>query len=363
MENEAITSLIEQFKALSPTERENFLSYIATRMQPCDEKFIIDARFGSGLVCPHCGASGKGVSKKGKTPGGKQRFICQHCRKTFVATTNSVMYNSKLDFSVWKQYLQSFLNGKLLYQAAEECGISKLTAWRWRHKICDSLRVIMDEIHMSGIVEADETYFRLSFTGNHTKSTFVMPRKARKRGKGLHEKRKRGLSAEQICVPCVVNRSGQSVARIAGVGNGSYEGISAVISEHISADSTICADKAASYKRIASEIGCELVKLSTAQSKGMFSIQRINAYHRRMKLFVEHFYGISSKHLNNYLAWYNFAWYAKETFTEKVRIITQHICSVPCYTRVREISKRPAIPYINDKVRRSPYELEATVAA
>ena len=364
MKNEAIKNLLQEFKKLTPNDREQFLSLL-TLQQPSDEKFIIETRFGAGLVCPHCGASGKGVSKKGKTPGGKQRFICQHCHKTFVATTNSVMYNSKLSFEVWKEYLQSFLNAEKLDIAAEKCGVSVQTAWRWRHKICDSLQKIMNEVRMNGIVEADETYFKLSYAGNHSKDGFTMPRKARKRGSSIfHKGRKRGLSDEQICVPCVINRTGKSVARIAGVGKGSYAGISGVIGEHISEESTICTDKASAYKRIAGDIGCELVQMKTEwASKGMYSTQRINNYHRRMKQFVSRFYGISSKHLNNYLAWYNFAWYAKEAFAEKTRIILNHICSVNCYTKVREISKRPAIPYINDKVRRLPNDVDMLVRA
>ena len=41
--------------------------------------------------------------------------------------------------------------------------------------------------------------------------------------------------------------------------------------------------------------------------------------HSGLKHFVDHFDGVSTKHLNNYLLRFNFATYAKETYTEKSR--------------------------------------------
>ena len=84
------------------------------------------------------------------------------------------------------------MNGFTVRQSADECGIHKNTAFRWRHKILDALTNMMNEVELDGIVEADETYFKQSFKGNHKKSkTFVMPRKSHSRG---GKSKKRGLS-------------------------------------------------------------------------------------------------------------------------------------------------------------------------
>lgn len=41
--------------------------------------------------------------------------------------------------------------------------------------------------------------------GNHSKSTtFVIPREPRKRGKSKHDKKKRGISKEQICIETAI---------------------------------------------------------------------------------------------------------------------------------------------------------------
>ena len=56
-----------------------------------------------------------------------------------------------------------------------------------------------------GIVEVDECFIKESFKGNHSKSTtFVMPRNPRKRGKGKNDKKKRGISKEQICIETAI---------------------------------------------------------------------------------------------------------------------------------------------------------------
>jgi hypothetical protein len=34
-----------------------------------------------------------------------------------------------------------------------------------------------------------------------------------------------------------------------------------------------------------------------------YGIQRINAYHYRLKLFIRRFHGVSTKHLGNYIVW------------------------------------------------------------
>ena len=66
----------------------------------------------------------------------------------------------------------------------------------------DALQNMADDVTLDGIIEADETFFAISYKGNHSKSkTFAMPRKAHKRGHSTHI---RGLSQEKVCVPCAL---------------------------------------------------------------------------------------------------------------------------------------------------------------
>lgn len=351
MKNEAIKNILNEFKKLSVSDRDTFLNFVITHSTPSDEKFLAETKWANGIVCPHCGKHGKGVTKNGKTSTGRQRYICQHCHKRFTVTTGSVMYYSKKSLTVWKEFVNCFLHGYTVRETAEEIGVNKNTAFLWRHKLCDSLSSIMEDVKFGELVEADETYFRLSYKGKRS----GMPRKARKRGSSIfHKGRKRGLSKEQVCVPCAVNRGGLSVSKIAEVGIGTFNGISAVIGSHLANSSTICTDGAYAYGHLASAYGLQRVRVNAYETrKGVYSIQHINAYHSGLKKFIEGFNGVSTKHLNNYLLWFNFASYAKETYTEKARLLTKHLCCASSFTRRVDVADRPAIPYINENARRA----------
>ena len=91
------------------------------------------------------------------------------------------------------------IEGYSIRKCAEIVEISVPTSFLWRHKILDALRVYIGIGAVSGVVEADETFFRLSYKGNHSKSSiFTMPRKPYKRGpkskpSNQEDKKKRGI--------------------------------------------------------------------------------------------------------------------------------------------------------------------------
>ncbi|MBR1723237.1 MAG: IS1 family transposase, partial [Treponema sp.] len=121
-----------------------------------------------------------------------QRFICKDCNKSFTVRTNTITEHSKKSF---------------------------------------------------------ETFFALSFKGNHKKSaTFTMPRKAHKRGKDIHT---RGLSHEQVCGPCGVNGNGLSVARISNLGRIGTKDLEFAFRNQIASDYILCCDGANAYRKFA----------------------------------------------------------------------------------------------------------------
>ena len=106
--------------------------------------------------------------------------------------------------------------GLSLRKTAKICNLQISTAFAWRHKILDALKRMANEVVFEGIVEADETFFAISYNGNHNESkNFKMPRPPRKTAE---KAKKRGMSSEKVCVPCAVNRSGLSVAKIGNLG-------------------------------------------------------------------------------------------------------------------------------------------------
>lgn len=141
------------------------------------EDFVAKERFANGRVCPLCGCIH--VVRNGHRKDGTQRYVCKDCGKSFVIATNSIVSGTRKDLSVWEQYIDCMMNGLSIRKTAVACGIHRNTAFLWRHKILDALQNMADDVTLDGIIEADETFFAISYKGNHSKSkTFAMPRKA-----------------------------------------------------------------------------------------------------------------------------------------------------------------------------------------
>lgn len=210
----SVEYIIKEIQTLGATAQEEILNYLEEVLvlgsfanQVTNE--VKENRFSKGKVCPHCDYDK--VSRNGKF-NGNQRYICKGCGKTFTDFTRSPRYNSKKDMRKWITYVKCMINGYSIRKCAEIVGISVPTSFFWRHKIIDAIKIYMGVGSVGGVVEVDETFFRESFKGNHKKSTvFKMPRKPHKRGvKGSNtdneEKRKRGISKEQVCVLCAMDR-------------------------------------------------------------------------------------------------------------------------------------------------------------
>ncbi len=239
------------------------------------------------------------------------------------------------------------MNKLSLRASARECGISVKTAFDWRHKILDALQKMAKQVRLDGIVEADETFFRLSFKGNHTKSGFKIPKKEKVIGVNGNTVSKRGLSREQVCVPCAVTSDGLSISKISNLGKPSLQDIRNVLTNRIKENSVLVTDRNYSY-RIFSEIeNLELVQVLSAKRKnGSFSIQHINNYHSQLKYFMKPFRGVATKYLNNYLVWNNLVNYASGSFEHKEQVFCNFVNKVWTRTKSVTLSKRNPVPVL-----------------
>ena len=368
------------------------------------EDFVAKERFANGRVCSLCGCIH--VVRNGHRKDGTQRYVCKDCGKSFVIATNSIVSGTRKDLSVWEQYIDCMMNGLSIRKTAVACGIHRNTAFLWRHKILDALQNMADDVTLDGIIEADETFFAISYKGNHSKSkTFAMPRKAHKRGHSTHI---RGLSQEKVCVPCAVNRNGLSISKITNTGRVSTRDLHHIYDGRIKTNSTLVTDKMNSYVRFTNANGIDLVQLKTGKArnglsiskitntgrvstrdlhhiydgriktnstlvtdkmnsyvrftnangidlvqlktgkakKGIYNIQHINSYHSQLKRFMRGFNGVSTKYLNNYLVWNNLVNYAKESDMEKRNIFLTFILATLKTAKCRDLSNRPAVPLV-----------------
>lgn len=329
-----IDILKQLFENLSDVEKQRFLSEIA-RPKAAIQKVIQPRKV---ETCPHCQSTH--FVKNGKR-NGKQNFRCRSCNKAFVEQTGTILFSMKKDISVLKKYVHCMIEKYPLRKCAEICNINVATAFAWRHKILDALQNMMAEVELDGIVEADETYSTISYKGHHR--DFKLPRPAHKRGTPA---RKRGLSKEQVCVPCGINLDGKSVAKISNLGKPSLKDLQKVLSDKVAAGSVFVTDSLRPYQKLSLDMNLGHIRIPRGRrSVGAFNIQTVNNYHKRLKdLIFGTFKGVATKYLNNYLVYHNFVNFAKDSKADKEVILFDFICNVLCQSKSLEIAKRPALP-------------------
>ncbi len=303
--------------------------------------FVSENKFTDGVVCPHCGK--RHVVRNGHRKDGAQKYMCADCGKSFTARTNTITAGSPKPLAIWKKYIDCIINELPLRKAARECGMAVSTSFAWRHKILDALRNMADDVKLSGITESDDTYFPLSFKGNHENSKdFEMGRAPRKRGGDGISK---GLSEDLVCVPCAVDRKGHSIAEVSNLGACSAEDLDNVLGSRIESGSTFCTDGSKAQNKYAATHQLECVPIKGGKSKkGIYHIQHINSYHSVLKKFIGHFNGVSTKYLNNYLVWNNFVNYSKKTVEEQKAVLLNFALTTKKKITFVMIPTRPAVP-------------------
>ena len=273
---------------------------------------IKESRFSKGYECPKC--QYKEVNKNGKS-NGRQRYICKRCRCTFDEFTLSPFSSTKLGLDRWLKYCELMILGLSIRQCAEEVGVGVKTSFYMRHRILDVINLSLKDDTVEGIVEVDEVFIRESYKGNHSKSTtFKMPREARKRGKGKNDKKKRGISNDQICIETAIDRKGNILMGAVCNGRITTTDIVKFFDGKLGKDTTFCVDSHKSYIGIKKDLNIELKQIPRGKSMldSVYHLQHINSLHSAFKRWLMHFNGVSSKYISNYLAWFKFLQLSKK---------------------------------------------------
>ncbi|WP_462109165.1 IS1595 family transposase [Campylobacter concisus] len=324
------------FSTLSDDDKKSFLKSIKSK-EKSEQNFTFTKEI---KECPHCRST---RFKKNGTTHGKQRYICNDCKKTFAITNDTILFSSKKDLSVWKKYIHCMIEKYSLRKTAEICDINLSTAFNWRHKILDALQEMQESVKLDGIIEADETFMPISYKGHH--KDFNFPRSAKHRGTA---NTKRGLSKELVCIPCVVNLDGKSIAKISNLGKPNIVSLSRVIQGRIERESIFVTDSLRSYLKISNDMNLNHIRIPRNKHiNGGFNIQVVNSYHSRLKAMLTYnFKGVSTKYLNNYLVYHNFVNFAKESKQDKERILLNHIINTDCISKIESLKDRPSVPLL-----------------
>lgn len=189
------------------------------------------------------------------------------------------------------------------------------------------------ETRLSGVIEADETFFRVSYKGRKK----GMPRPSYHRGTKAS---KRGLSRQQVCVPCAIDRSNSVLSKICNLGKISTRELTAFYEGKVQEGAIFCTDSEKSYKGFTNAKEYKLVQIESGKHrKGIYHINHINAYHNNMKQFIYRFRGVATKYLNNYLVWNNCL---KMGVGEVLSSVVKELYTATC----KELSNRSAVPVL-----------------
>jgi transposase-like protein len=159
------------------------------------------SKVGQGRIasfgCPHCG---RDDIRPWGNAGGKPRYRCAICRRTFNPLTGTPLAGLRYK-DRWNDQVQALISGEPLARAAERCNVAYTTAFRWRHKFLSALNLDKPKC-LDGIVEAEKTSILESFESNRSakgrrsnipKASRTPSAKASKRG---GKASKRDLSAD-----------------------------------------------------------------------------------------------------------------------------------------------------------------------
>jgi transposase-like protein len=243
--------------------------------------------------CPHCSSA---EVRPWGSAGGKPRYRCAECHKTFNPLTGTPL--SGLHYQDrWRDQAQALIAGETVSKAAKRCDVAYTTAFRWRHRFLAALNLDKPQ-RLSGIVEVDETFILESFKGKRGK----LSRPARKRG---GKASKRGLSSEQT--PIVVARDRSGATTDAVLPRLDIASMTGALGHVITTGAVLCCDGG---KAISGFARRARVKTHMLDAPGnpkpdapQFHINNVNAYHSRLKEWMRRFHGVATDNLPNYLSW------------------------------------------------------------
>lgn len=247
---------------------------------------------------PACSACGEVHPYRWGRQAGLQRYRCRTCGHTYTQLSATPLARLRLK-ERWLLYSQALIEGLSVRKAAKQCQISKNTSFRWRHRFLELPKHTKPE-QLTGIVEADETFFARSFKGQRKLS-----RPAHKRGHATHEV---GTGSEKV--PVLVIRNRQGVTTDFKLTAANTQTIEPLLKSILAKDAILCSDGAAPYRLAAQHIGLthHTVNL-TAKIRvisGAYHIQNVNAYDSRLKEWMQRFHGVATKYLESYLGWRRF---------------------------------------------------------
>jgi transposase-like protein len=293
MDAETFHRLEISLEALTTPQREIVLSRMQVMSAKNTSQRVIEERVGASVHCPHCQSE---HNVKFGTTHGQQRYRCKKCAKTFIALTGTPFVRLR-DKAKLLEQAACMAEGLTIRKTATRIGLTIDRAFRWRHLFLAYLQQ-QKPTALTGIVEADETFFRRSFKGQRK----AMPRPAKKRGGPI----KGAKSSDSVPVLVTLQR-GSRLEHDAILERRTKKNITAALRPVLNGDAVLSTDGNESYRFAARKLGIQAGHFVASEhghgGRGQWHVQNVNAYDARLKNWLRRFHGVATKYLANYLGW------------------------------------------------------------
>lgn len=293
MRAEQFQDMLASVARLSEAQLDELLKTVDERRARTKALQVIETAKGP-MACPDC-TLGR-VLKNGRSRG-LQRYRCASCGKTFNATTGTPLAGLHHKERFFQQG-ECLAKGLTVRQAAHVMGVSVSTAFRLRHRFLKAV-VSHQPMAVTGLVEADETYFRESQKGSRK-----MTRLPRGRGGKAPDA---GAAKDLVPVLVAKVRGSQAVADKALTAM-TADQAEEVLRPLVGPDTLLCIDGSGALRKATASLGVTTKSIAVSYdgrvSEGVYHVQTVNNYHERLKTWTNRqLRGVATKYLDNYLAW------------------------------------------------------------
>lgn len=240
-------------------------------------------------TCPHCGS--KNFIKYG-LKSDMQRYMCKTCKKTFNSLTGSPLAHLHKK-GLWLKYALCLVSAYSVRKSAKICGVSKTTAFRWRHRFLENAKNIIPD-NLNGVVESINVIFAYSEKGN---KEWEM-----ERSKNVVNSPEELPANQQVPVMFATDRGSNAYDKMLFPFN---EGdMEKEYNKIVSKDSFLFKYDKKDNKCYAYYNNRKVDTLHATSLQESVHVRNVVGYVERFMDWMERFDGVATKYLVNYLSWF-----------------------------------------------------------